>query len=223
MGYRELLQALEDEVERQIAELREGAAQQRRDLLATTRREIDRRRQQALAEARHRLAADAAEALSLARVEGQRAMLVEMRAAMADLRAAAEAGLALMDQPDLLKRLLDETAKELDNDDALVFRTSSRSAPLIAPYLAARHPALLARSTVESSASIVGGVEVSIAGRQRFDNTLSSRLRVAWERLEPELAARLFPPIDARSPATESKPGPVDQAPVPVGEGDGAL
>lgn len=221
MGYRELLQALEEEVGRQIRERRAEASQQQKQLLETTRMELSTRRETVLEEERNRLAEESARSISRARLEQDRAILGEMRRQLADLRSAAEARLPAMNDPDLLTRLVDEIVPELD-EGALLFRVMKGYEPKIESHLRARHPTLLPRSTVEGSPEVHGGVEVSVAGRQLFDNTLRSRLHAAWEQLEPQIVALLFKQEGEASLRT----GPAREEPAGTGNvaggGDGA-
>ena len=196
MGYPELLQALEEEVGRQIRERRAEASKQQRQLLDTTVVEMSARRDAVLEEERRRLAEESARTLSRARLEQDRAILGEMRRQMADLRGAADARLPAMNDLDLMTRLVDEVVPEL-GEGALLFRVKQGYEPHLESHLRLKHAGLLPRSTIEGSPDIRGGVEISIAGRQLFDNTLRSRLEAAWEQLEPEIAALLFQPETA--------------------------
>src|SRR3972149_2600455 len=108
MGYRELLQALEEEVDRQIRELRAEASQEHQRLLETTRLEMAARREKVLEEEQRRLQEGSARALSGARLEQEHAILGEMRRQMAELQREAEARLPAMNDRDLLTRLVDE-------------------------------------------------------------------------------------------------------------------
>ena len=221
MGYRELLQALEEEVGRQIRERRAEASQQQRKILDAIVLEISARRDTVLEEERRHLAEDSARALSRARLEQDRAILGDMRRQMADLRGAVEARLPAMNDPDLMTRLVDEVVPEL-GEGALVFRVTQGYEPHLESHLRQKYPDLLPRSTIEGSLEIRGGAEISVAGRQLFDNTLGSRLEAAWEQLEPEIAALLFQPETAAPP----RPGPArDQSAGTAGRaggGDGA-
>jgi len=192
MGYRELLQALEEEVGRQIRERRAEASEESRRLLETTRTELGAKRDKVLGEERRRLAEESARTLSRARLEQGRATLGEMRRQMTELRSAAEARLPTVNDPDLLARLVDEVLPEL-GEGALLFRVREGDERHLESHLRLVHPGLLARSAIEGSPDVRGGVEVLVGGRQRFDNTLRSRLEKAWQQLEPEIAARLFP------------------------------
>jgi vacuolar-type H+-ATPase subunit E/Vma4 len=148
MGYRELLQALEEEVGRQIREGRTEAAQEERRILDATRAELQARRQTVLDEERRRLGEASARALSAARLEQDRALVVLMRRQLAELRQAAEAWLAKASDPELLPRLVDELVPEL-GDGPLVFRVRpGQEKDLAAICIAA--PGLVARSTIEA-------------------------------------------------------------------------
>jgi len=221
MGYRELLQALEEEVGRQIEERRAEASQEQRQLLETTRMELAARREKVLEEERRRLAEESARALSKARLEQDRAILGEMRRQMAELQGEAEARLPTMNDPDLLTRLVDEVVPEL-GEGSVVFRVREGYEEHLQSHLRRNHAGLLPRSTIEGSPDVRGGVEVSLGGRQRLDNTLRSRLLNAWQQLEPEIAAILFRQGGAaphpRGPLQDESIGAASL----VGEGDGA-
>lgn len=222
MGYRELLQALEEEVGRQIGERRAEASQEQRRLLETTRMELAARREKVLEEERRRLAEESARAFSRARLEQDRAILGEMRRQMAELQREAEARLPTMNDPDLLTRLVDEVVPEL-GEGSVVFRVREGDEEHLKSHLRRNHAGLLPRSTIEGSPDVRGGVEVSLGGRQRLDNTLRSRLLNAWQQLEPEIAAILFRQGGAaphpRGPLRDESVGAARL----VGEGDGAL
>lgn len=212
MGYRELLQALEEEVGRQIREGRAEAAQEERRILDATRAELEARRQTVLDEERRRLGEASARALSAARLEQDRALVVLMRRQLAELRQAAEARLAQASDHELLPRLVDELVPEL-GDGPLVFRVRPGQEEDLAAHLRRMHPGLVARSTIEGSPDVGAGVEVSLAGRQRLDNTLGSRLDNVWRQLEPEIAGTLFrQEADAAAPAEASQREPVTAA-----------
>jgi len=223
MGYRELLQALEEEVGRQIRERRTEASEEQRGLLETTRTELLARRQKVLDEERRRLAEESARALSRARLDQDRAILAEMRRQMAELQREAEARLRLpaMNDIDLLTRLVDEVVPEL-GEGSVVFRVREGYERHLQDHLSRNHPGLLPRSTIEGSPDVRGGVEVSLDGRMRLDNTLRSRLLNAWQQLEPEIAAILF----QQEGAAPHAPGPLREsvgAASPMGGRDGAL
>ncbi len=191
MGYRELLQALEEEVGRQVKGCRAEAERQQVALLEATRAELSARHEAALEQERRLQAEASARALSRARLEQERAVLVEMRRQMTDLRRAAEARLPALRDPGLLRRLVDEIVPEL-GDGALVFRVFEADAACLESQLRLEHPEILSRSSIEPSPDVVGGVVVCLAGRQRIDNTLQARLDSAWQQLEPEIAALVF-------------------------------
>jgi vacuolar-type H+-ATPase subunit E/Vma4 len=220
VGYRELLQALEEEVGRQIEERGAQAAEEQRLILETTRAELLARREDVLEKERRRLAEESARALSTARLEQARTLLAEMRQELAELLRAAETRLAAMNDRGLLARLVDEVVPELGEEGSLVFRVKQGYERHLESHLRQDHPALLARATIEGSPDVRGGVEVSL-GRQRLDNTLPSRLQNAWRQLEPELAAMLFRESTAE-PSVAASDEPVPAA-IVVGDADGAL
>ena len=191
MGYRELLQALDDEVGRQIRERRSAASQERQRLLDTTRQELTATRDKVLEEERRRLEEESARALSRARMELEHAILGETRRQMAELLREAEVRLPAMNDADVLTRLVDEVVPELDAGP-VEFRVRAGQEEHLRAHLSRHHPGLLPRATVIGSPNARGGVEVSLGGRQILDNTLPSRLQKAWQLLEPEIAAILF-------------------------------
>jgi vacuolar-type H+-ATPase subunit E/Vma4 len=191
MGYRELLQALEEEVDRQIRELQGEASRQREELLEAARLELAARREQVLSEERRRLKDESARALSRARLEQERTLLGEMRRALAELHREAEAQLTTMNDAELVARLLDEIVPEL-GDGPVEFRVRDGHEEHLRSHLAQRHPQLLARASISGAPEVGGGLVASLAGKQLLDNTLASRLQNAWLLLEPELATSLF-------------------------------
>jgi vacuolar-type H+-ATPase subunit E/Vma4 len=191
VGYQELLQALEEEVGRQIRELRAEASQERDRLLQATAAELAARREAALAQERRRLNEESARAVSRARLEQERAILAEMRLRLAELQREAEARLATVNDPDLLSRLVEELAPEL-GEGPVELRVAEGDAEPLRAHLGSHHPALLARTSIKASGDVRGGLVASLGGRQILDNTLPSRLRNAWQLLETEISARLF-------------------------------
>jgi len=191
MGYRELLQALDDEVGRQIRERRAEASQECQRLVETTRQELTVMREKVLEEERRRLEEESARALSRARMELEHAILGETRRQMAELLREAEIRLPAMNDTDVLARLVDEIVPELDAGP-VEFRVRAGQEEHLRAHLSRHHPGLLPRATVVGSPNLRGGVEVSLGGRQVLDNTLPSRLQNAWQLLEPEIVAILF-------------------------------
>jgi vacuolar-type H+-ATPase subunit E/Vma4 len=190
MGYRELLQALEDEVDRQIRERRDEALREGERLLDTTRQELTAMREKVLDEERRRLEEESARAISRARMELEHAILAEARRQLADLLREAEARLPAMNDADVLTRVVDEIVPELDAGP-VEFRVKAGQEEHLRAHLRQHHPGLLPRATIIGSPTIGGGVEVS-GSRQTLDNTLPSRFQKAWQLLEPEIAAILF-------------------------------
>lgn len=191
MGYRELLQALEEEVGRQIRERRAEASRECERLRDSTRQQLRAMREKVLDEERRRLGEESARALSRARMEQEHAILGETRRQMAELLREAQARLRAMNDADVLTRLVDEIMPELDTGP-IEFRVREGQEEHLRAHLSQRHPGVLPRATITGSPTIHGGVQVSIGGRQILDNTLPSRLQNAWQSLEPEIAARLF-------------------------------
>ena len=191
MGYQELLRALQDEVGRQVRELREEAGEQSRRILAAAERDIVSKRDDVLEAESRRLQEESIRSLSDARLEHERALLQEMRRQMEAVRVEAQARLPAMDGPTLLARLVDEVAPELD-DGPVEFRVKEGQEEALRSHLKRRHPGLVPRAAIKGSSDVAGGVRVSLAGRQILDNTLPSRLQNAWQLLEAEIAGILF-------------------------------
>ncbi len=191
MGYRELLRALEEEVDRQIRARRAEASQERERLLDATRQELAAMREKVLEQERRRLHEESARALSRARLELEHAILGETRQQMAELQREAEARLAAMNNAGVLTGLVNEVVAEL-GEGPVEFRVSEGQEEHLRALLRRHHPGLLPRAVIKGSPSVRGGVEVSLGGRQILDNTLPSRLQNAWQFLEPQIAAILF-------------------------------
>lgn len=191
MGYRELLQALEEEVGRQVRELQEQARREGQRLLEETRRQVAAEREEVLTRERRRFEEEAGRALSRARLEQERGLLGEKRRLLAELRREAEARLPGLGEATLLARLADELVPEL-GDGPLEFRVDKGQEEYLRQHLSQRHPGLLLRATITGAADRCGGVKVSLAGRQLLDNTLPSRLQKAWPLLEGGIATILF-------------------------------
>jgi V/A-type H+/Na+-transporting ATPase subunit E len=191
MGYQELLQALGEEVGRQVRELRTQTSRERQELLDATRRELEARRGKVLEEERRRLKEESARAVSRARLEQARTLLVEMRRQMTELRQEAEARLPAANCVDLLTRLVDEVVPEL-GEGPVEFRVEEGHEEALRRHLDRHHPRLVRRATVTGSRHVQGGVMVSLGGRELLDNTLPSRLAKAWEDAETEIATILF-------------------------------
>jgi vacuolar-type H+-ATPase subunit E/Vma4 len=191
VGYRELLQALDEEVAREVQAIRDAAAEECRQLMDAARAGSLAKREQALQEERLRLGEAAARAVAKARLEQQHALLGEMRARLDELGAEAEARLASVGHGDVDARLFDEVVPELGEGPLELCVAPGREEPL-RRHLEKSHPALLARARIAGRPEVRGGVLVSLDGRALLDNTLPSRLRAAWQLLEPELAGFLF-------------------------------
>lgn len=192
MGYRELLEAVEDEVSRQIRQIEADAEEGCRRLIAETRRELTARRQEALARERQRLDEEARRTLARARVEQARAQLSEQRRVLDGLRQEAERQLPALDDVTVLLRLVHELEPEL-GEEPVELRVSDAQQEAFARELARRHPDLAGRATVTGTGTVVGGVVAVLAGgRFLLDDSLPSRLEKAWQELEGEIAADLF-------------------------------
>ena len=225
MGYRELLQALEEEVGRQIRERQAEASLEERRLLETTRTELAARRDKVLGEERRRLEEQSARALSRARMEQERALLGEMRRQLAELQREAEARLPTVNDASVLTRLVDELVPDL-GEGPIEFRVREGYEGHLQDHLRRNHPGLLPRSRITISPDSRGGVEAALGGRQLLYNTLASRLQNAWQQLEPEIAAMLFEQAAAEPHPAEpppSRPSEAVAAASLLGQGDGEL
>ena len=191
MGYVELLQALEEEVERQVREIQEEAERDARRILEETRHGLAAEREELLGRERRRLDGEGRGELARARLGADRELLAEMRHLLEGLRREAESRLPALEDPFVLPRLVEELVPEL-GQAPLEFRVARRHQEHLRRYLAETHPALLARATIIASDDLGGGVEVALGDRADLDNTLASRLDRAWELLEGEIAALLF-------------------------------
>lgn len=196
MGYRELLEAVEDEVGRQIRQIEAEAEQACERLVAEKRRELAARRQEILAREGQRLDEEARRAIARARFEQVRALLAEQRHLLADLRQEAERRLLALDDVALLARLLEELVPEL-GDGPVELRVSFGQEADFIGDLARRYPELGRRATVTGTNGLAGGLVAALdGGRQLLDNSLPSRLEKAWHQLEGKVAADLFGDTD---------------------------
>jgi len=192
VGYRELLRALDDEVERQIRQIEAEADAVCQRLDATTHREVAARRDAALAAEERRLETHVRHAVGRARFEQARALLVEQRRWLDEIRHEAERRLPALNDAALAARFVDEIAPEL-GDGAVELRVSPGREDAFVAVLSQRHPALARRATVTAVDGMGGGVVAVLdGGRQLLDNSLASRLGKAWQQMEGELAAELF-------------------------------
>lgn len=192
MGYHELLEALEDEVERQIRQIETDADETCRRLDITIRRELTARCDAALAAEERRLEEEAERASSRARFEQARTLLTEERRLLAEVRQEAERCLPALDAAALAARLVDDIVAEL-GEGPVEFRVSPKRQAAFIEALARRHPELARRASVMAVEGMAGGVVAALdGGRQLLDNSLPSRLDKAWQQLEGELAAELF-------------------------------
>lgn len=191
MGYGELLRALEDEVREQARVLREEARREGERVAEEGRRLSARAREESLG----RVAAEAAEALERARVRAalieERALLVEKRRILEEVREGARGRLGRSATPSLTCRLLDEALGD-DDGGALVAVVDPGHAEAARDHLRARHPGAAPRTSVEEAPAARGGVELHVGAHLVVDDTLPSRLARAWPALEVELAPLLF-------------------------------
>jgi vacuolar-type H+-ATPase subunit E/Vma4 len=192
VGYHELLKALDDEVERQVRQIKVDAEVACQQLQAATHRELNARREAALAEEERRLDEHARQLIGRARFEQARALLVEQRRLLDDIRREAERRLSELDDAELAARLVDEIAAEL-GEGAVELRIRPGQEKGFVAALSQRHPALAHRAAVIGVEGLGGGVVAALdGGRQLLDSSLSSRLERAWHQMEGELSAQLF-------------------------------
>lgn len=196
MGYRELLEAVEEEVERQIRQIEAETERACQQLVAEKRRELTARRQEMLAREGQRLNEEARRAVGRARFEQARALLAEQRRLLTDLRQEVERRLPALNDASLLARLVDELVPELE-DGPVELHVAHGKEATFARDLSRRHPELGRRVTVTGVNDLAGGVVAALdGGRQLLDNSLPSRLEKAWQRLEGEIAADLLGDTD---------------------------
>jgi V/A-type H+/Na+-transporting ATPase subunit E len=192
VGYRELFDALQDEVDRQIHRLEADTDQECQRLLTDAHREVTAARQEALARERQRLDEADRRALGLARLEEARALLAEERRLLAELHEEAEGRLPALNEPALLQRLINELEPEL-GDGSVELRVDPGCEAALTSDLVQHHAALARRAIVSGTASVGGGVVAVLdGGRQILDNSLPSRLEKAWQQLESVVATDLF-------------------------------
>lgn len=190
MGYGELLRVLEEEASREAREIREAAARERDRIVAEARRAADAarnallERQRAAAEARRKATLDGVA------LERDRALLVERRRLLEDLRHAVAGRLPAPAGRDVLATLLAEAVPEAWDGPVTVIVDPGEE-ELCRSLLANVRPELLERATIEAAPKARGGVEI-VCGRRVLDDTLPSRLDRAWPALESELATILF-------------------------------
>jgi hypothetical protein len=172
MGYAELVRALEDETDRQVAALADDGARRAADLVAAARAATARAREQALAAEERSREAAVRRAVAIARADADRAVLVEMRRLLAELRAAAA-------PPCPTVRLVTELLPEIAGQRALLTVPDDLDA---------------VRALAPDTEVVAGppGVVRAALGPLLLDNSPSVRLARAWPALEPELARLLF-------------------------------
>jgi V/A-type H+-transporting ATPase subunit E len=190
VGYPELLRVLGEEAAREARELRVAAERERERFLAEARaavadaRETTLARERAEGEARRRAAVEGAA------LERERALLVERRRLLEELRGAALARLAGERGPALDAMTLRELLPEAGNG-RLELVVDPGAEVEARRALARLDPEAPGRVDVRAAPAARGGVEL-VAGRRVLDDTLPSRLERAWPALEPELAGLLF-------------------------------
>jgi vacuolar-type H+-ATPase subunit E/Vma4 len=191
VGYRELLQALQDEVGCQVRELREKAIEESRHIRAATERDIVSKRNDTLDAEGQRLLEEATRSLAQGRLERERALLKEMRREMEAVRVEVQTRLPARDSSALLARLVEDVVPHV-GEGPVEFRVKPGHEHALRSHLERLHPSLVPRATIHGSSDVSGGVRLSLAGRQILDNTLPSRLEKAWQLLEADIAGILF-------------------------------
>jgi V/A-type H+-transporting ATPase subunit E len=185
VGYPELLRVLEDEAAREAREVRAAGAREAVRIVeeargaASAAREALLARERAEGEARRRAAL---ESLALDR---ERALLLERRRLLDELREEVLRRLPAAGSAELDARLLAEVLPEAGAGPLEVIVDPGREE--------AARAALGGRpgAAVRAAPAARGGVEV-VAGRLVLDDTLPSRLERAWPALESELVELLL-------------------------------
>jgi vacuolar-type H+-ATPase subunit E/Vma4 len=187
MGYPELARALNEEAERQRAELLAEANRAATDLVAGAHLSAATRREEALARGAVAHAAAMRRIDAGLRLDAQRARLVAAREVLAGLVDEATRRLSGLCDEALALRLCAELRDEiqLEGGDWLL-------------TVDARHTEAARRLLGPSIPVVAGEVEGALAtssGRS-LDNRLGARLARAWPALEPELVRLLFAGIE---------------------------
>ena len=190
MGYPELLRVLEEEAAREAREVRAAAERERERIVAEARATAESVRESVLARERAEAGARRRSALEAIAIERDRALLVERRRLLEELRDEALARLAGEGGPALDARLLAEVLPEAGGGPIELIVDPGAEAE-VRRALVALDPATAARAVVRGAPAARGGVEL-VVGRRVLDDTLPSRLERAWPVLEAELAALLF-------------------------------
>ncbi len=191
MAYRELLDALAEDVARQTREVEASSLREASEIVAAGRARAEERVRLAAAGAQAVVDEDAARAVEHEEQEAERRTLRERRRLLDALRAEALERLSRVDDERVLARLLDELANEIGSARAVLHVTPVLAAGF-SRALAARHPELRAHAEVVADAGVHGAGLVAHFDGRVLDDSLPSRLAKAWVVLEPELAASLF-------------------------------
>lgn len=195
MGYPELLRVLGEEAAREARDLRAAAERERERIVAEARATAEAVREAVLVRERAEAGARQRAALEAIAIERDRALLVERRRLLDELRDEALARLAGEGCPALDARLLAEILPDA-GEGPLELIVDPGSEAEARRALVALDPAAAARAVVRGAPAARGGVEL-VAGRRVLDDTLPSRLERAWPVLEAELAELLFPEREA--------------------------
>jgi len=195
MGYPELLRVLGEEAAREARDLRAAAERERERIVAEARAAAEAVREAVLVRERAEAGARQRAALEAIAIERDRALLVERRRLLDELRDEALARLAGEGGPALDARLLAEILPDA-GEGPLELIVDPGSEAEARRALVALDPAAAARAVVRGAPAARGGVEL-VAGRRVLDDTLPSRLERAWPVLEAELAELLFPEREA--------------------------
>jgi hypothetical protein len=181
MGYAELVRALHEETQRQLAEIAVGGASDAAAIADAAARAAAEARAAALAADERAAAEELRRHAARLRLAEERALLVETRGQLERLTAAAGARLdAALDEP-LARRLGAELCAEIDGP-GWTLRVDPR-------FVAALRE--VAGGKAEVVAGEAGELIAGCAGRT-LDNRPRSRLAIAWPELEPELCRRLL-------------------------------
>jgi V/A-type H+-transporting ATPase subunit E len=190
VGYPELLRVLGEEAAREARDVRAAAEREAIAVVAEARRGAAAARDALLARERADAEGHRRAALDALGLERDRALLVERRRLVEELRQEILRRLPGEGSPALDARLVAEVLPEADHEpiELVVDPGAEAEARATLERLA---PALLDRAVVRAADAARGGVEL-VVGRLVLDDTLPSRLERAWPAIEAELAALLL-------------------------------
>jgi vacuolar-type H+-ATPase subunit E/Vma4 len=189
VSWRDLLRALDGEAAREVEGLRASAAEAAERILGDARRDAEAERQTALAGARAEAESRRRRALAEAQRERARAVLVEQRAILDEVRAEALERLRREDGR-ALAEIVDAAAAEV-GDAASTWVVDAASLSAVRERLERDHAGVLARAELRAAPEPRGGIEVAV-GRRVLDATAAARLDRSWPDAEVEISRLLF-------------------------------